>query len=162
MPVHESTVGVLLPGPHMQRVERRQLKTIRSFKEMECLSHELRRQSIGMRRFPFVSKDNIVGAEQTQASVWLRFVNHDLRACRIEYAGPVYFCQQVRVQKMESHGPGVRSAHATEDQGVVSFFSFSHILKLGSGVPNNLEQCAGLGFVDLRLRDSGRMGLRVV
>ena len=47
MPVHEGTVGVFFPRPHVQRVERRQAESVRAFEQVKELSHELRRPDAG-------------------------------------------------------------------------------------------------------------------
>ena len=67
MPVYERAVGILLPRPDMQRVERWEPEAIRSFEQVKELSHELRRSR--MRRIPHVGENQIVGADQSQASV---------------------------------------------------------------------------------------------
>jgi hypothetical protein len=54
MPVHEGAIRILLPRPHMQRVERREPKAIGTLKEVKELSHEFRRTR--MPRIPCVDQ----------------------------------------------------------------------------------------------------------
>ena len=75
VPVHECALGIALPRPDMQRVERRQAEAIGALEQMKKLSHELRRTR--MLRIHASAISNI-GADQFQGSVRLRLVNHDL------------------------------------------------------------------------------------
>src|SRR5882762_11096488 len=68
VPVHERAVGILLPRPDMQRVERREPEAIRTVEQMEKLSHELRR-IIRMFRIPRVGENQKVSAEQSQTPI---------------------------------------------------------------------------------------------
>ena len=43
MPVHERALGILLPRPDVQGVERREPEAVGALEEVEELSHELRR-----------------------------------------------------------------------------------------------------------------------
>ena len=68
VPVHERAIGIVLPGPDMQSVERRQPETIRSFEQVEKLPHELRR-IMRMLRIPRVGENQKVSADQPQTSI---------------------------------------------------------------------------------------------
>ena len=76
MPIHESSIGVLLPRPHMQRVERRKSEAVRCIEQVQQLPHQLRRRS--MRGIPHVLQHQKIRADQPQPPVRCGLVNHDL------------------------------------------------------------------------------------
>ena len=82
VPVDERTVRIVLPCPDVQRVKGRQTETIGRIKQMEQLSHQLRR--CGILCVPRVRDQQIVSANQLERSVGHRFINYDLRTRDIE------------------------------------------------------------------------------
>jgi hypothetical protein len=96
MPVHESTIGVIFPGPDVQSVERRQPKAVGAFKKMKELPHELR-QAFRVLCIPHVGKNQIVGADQLQHPVRRGLINYDLRMSDVNdtaaHKGTVYVMQ---------------------------------------------------------------------
>ena len=68
MPVHERAVGIVLPRPDVQGVERRETEAVGRVEEMKRLSHEL---LAGDEWFLFhvAGENQIVGAGQFHASV---------------------------------------------------------------------------------------------
>ena len=86
MPIHERAVGILLPCPHMKRVERRKSEAIGALEIMKELPHELGRPLSRMSLVPVTCNNQKVGADKLQVAVWHRLVDHDLRARRIYYA----------------------------------------------------------------------------
>ena len=85
MPVYERTVGVLLPCPNVQRIKRRQSKTVRGVEQVKQLAHQFWRIP-WMVLVPHIGEDEEVGSNELSASVWRRFVDHDLRTRRIQHA----------------------------------------------------------------------------
>src|SRR4051812_397946 len=96
----------------MQRVECWEAETIGAFPPMKELSHEFRRPR--MLLVPGVGEKQIIGADQPQAAVWRRLVDHDLRASDVQYTA----LHQSGVYIVESHSPLVGAANATELKGV--------------------------------------------
>src|SRR5262245_36281302 len=86
MPVHECAVRILLPRPHMQRVERRKPEPVRSLEIVEELSHQLWWSAV-VRFVPGVSQHQEVRSGQPRLPVCGRLVDHDLRTGGIEDAG---------------------------------------------------------------------------
>src|SRR5689334_14541346 len=131
MPVHEGSVGVILPGPHMKRVKRGETKAIGAFKIMEELSHELRRALAGMSLVPIAGNHQKVGANQLQMAVRHWFVDHDLRTRGVNDAGSY----KAQIHKMHSHSPGVWSADAAEKKRVSFRLGHRHILEASGVLP---------------------------
>jgi hypothetical protein len=71
VPVHERAIGVLLPRPDMQSVERREPETIGALEQVKKLSHELWR--IRMRFIPRIGEQHIIGADQVLRSHGLTY-----------------------------------------------------------------------------------------
>src|SRR5215472_796096 len=112
MPVHECSIRVFLPGPHMQSVERRQSEAIRSIEEVEKLSHKLWR--VRMRFVPCIGENQKVGSDQLEAAVRHRLVDDDLGTSRVENA----HAHQICVYVMEAHGSRIGAAYAPELQDI--------------------------------------------
>jgi imidazolonepropionase-like amidohydrolase len=108
VPVHERAAGVFLPGPDMQRVERREPEAIGTLEQVKKLSHELRRS--GVLLMPRLRENEIIGADQPQAAVRHRLVNHYLRTRGVQHA----IGDQRQVHEVHPHGPHVGSADAAE------------------------------------------------
>src|SRR6478672_6149673 len=119
----------------MQCVEGIQSKAIRGVEKVKDLSHELRRRA-RMLRIPCARDNEIVGAREFQASVRLRLVEHDLGTINVHdtvaHQGVVYV--------VETHGPKVVSAHATEFKAIPIVFGHPNILKAFGRFPNRLEK----------------------
>src|SRR5215831_10297761 len=84
VPVHECAIGIVLPGPHVERIKRRESETIRAVEQVEKLAHELRRTRV--RRVPCVGNDDKIGPDKTQASTWGRLINHNLGTSGVQNA----------------------------------------------------------------------------
>lgn len=78
MPVHECTVRILLPGPDMQCIERRQAEAVRALEQVKQLSHQFRRT--GMCFIPAIRNHKKIGAGKLEPSARHWFVDDDLRA----------------------------------------------------------------------------------
>ena len=138
MPVHESPVRIVFPGPYVKRVERGQAKTIGAFEIMEELSHELRRALSGMGFVPIGCNHEKVSANQLQMSVRHGFVDDDLRTRGVNDAGG----HEAQVHKMHAHCSRVRSADAAEKKRVSFSFGYRHILETSGVLPNNFQKSA--------------------
>ena len=101
----------------MQRVERREPEAIGALEQMKKLSHELRRLRSRMLLMPGVGKNQIVRADEPQASVRLPLVNHDLGTRRVQYVVE----HKGQVREVESHGAVVGSADAAEQEVMEEF-----------------------------------------
>src|SRR2546429_5093416 len=73
---------------------------------MKELSHELGRPLTRMCFVPVACNHQKVSTDQLQAAVGHRFVDHDLRACRVDFAEPHQFHVQDRksTRLNSSHG----------------------------------------------------------
>src|SRR6266498_3956881 len=136
VPVDERAVGILLPRPDMQCVERREPEAVGAFKQMKELSHKLWRARILC--VPRVGENQIVGADQSQASVWCRLIDHDLGTGGVNYPA----VHQVSVHKVESHGPAVGPADAAELKGIPLRLSHRDILESLGRLLNNSDKRA--------------------
>src|SRR6266481_6534191 len=110
VPIHERAVGIFLPRPHMQRVERWEAEAIGAFEIMKELPHKLWRPLSRMSLIPVACNHQEVGADQLQMAVCHRFIDDDLRTRGVYYAGG----HEGQVHVMESHRSRVGSAHTTE------------------------------------------------
>src|SRR5437016_72599 len=110
VPIHEGTVGVLLPCPHVKRVERWQPEAIRAFEIMEELSHELWRPLPRMSLVPVACNHQKVGANQLQVTVWHRLIDHDLGTPGVDFTEP----HQLHIHEVEPHRPGIWPRDAAE------------------------------------------------
>src|SRR6476659_9154766 len=86
MPVHKCAVWIWLPRPYVKRVEGRQAETIGTLEIMEELPHELGCSLPGMGLVPLIGQYQKISPDQSQTTIWLGFVDHDLRLCGINYA----------------------------------------------------------------------------
>ena len=64
MPVHKRTVRIVLPCPHVQRIERRQAEAIGRLKVLEELSHQLWGAALGMCSIPLAGQDEEIRANE--------------------------------------------------------------------------------------------------
>src|SRR6516162_2486991 len=131
VPVDESALRILLPGPDMERVEGREAEAIRAVEQMKELSHELGRA--GMRLIPRIGENQVVGADQLEVSAGGRLVDYDLGTGGIDDAA-VY---QRSVYIMESHGALVGAGDAAELKGVALGLGHVHILKTLGGLAHD-------------------------
>src|SRR5262245_31673857 len=145
MPVHECAGRVFLPCPHMQCVERRESETVGSFKVMKELSHQLWRG--GVCRIPGLGEHEVVRADQLQASVRLRFVDHDLGARCVQDA----IHHQRKVHEMHAHGARIGTTDAAELQEVSGSLSCLYILealgRLADGFDQSIRLTVGVHLV---------------
>ena len=146
MPVYKCALWILLPSPDMQRVEGRQSKAIWGIEVMKDLSHELRRRA-RMLRIPGAGDNEIVGAGQFQASVRVRFVEHDLGTRNVHDT----VTHEGVIHVVKPHRPKVISAHATEFEAISLVLGRSHILKAFGRFSNTSEKGALLSLLVLRL-----------
>ena len=114
MPVDECTIGIGLPRPDVQRVERRQAETIGPLKIVIELSHELRRALSGMGLVPLIGQNQEIRADELKMAVGLRFINYNLRLGGIDNAA----AYQGQIHVMKAHCPGVGASDATKEQRV--------------------------------------------
>src|SRR5689334_6452725 len=114
MPVHKCSIGILFPGPDVQRIESGKSESIRALEVMKQLSHQLGRA--GVCCIPLGGDNQEVCAGELQMSIWLGFVDHDLGTCRIQDSAT----NQISVHIVETHGTCVWSAHAAKLK-VISF-----------------------------------------
>lgn len=78
MPVNECAVGIWLPRPDVQGIERRQAEAIGAFKVVKELSHKLGRALPWMSFVPGISQYQKICTDQLKVTVGPWFVNHDL------------------------------------------------------------------------------------
>src|ERR1700761_7976246 len=76
MPIHEGTIGIILPSPNVQCVEGWQTEAVGSFKIMKELSHELRWRA-RMLCIPRPSENQIVCTCKFQVSIRLCLVENN-------------------------------------------------------------------------------------
>src|SRR5262245_37050256 len=146
VPIDERAARVLLPGPDVQRIERRQSKSIGTLEQVKELAHQLRRLSV--RGVPRISEDQIVRADQLQTAIGLRLVDHNLRSLRVENTG----ADERSIHVMQTHRAGIGPADASELQHVAFGLGHANILKTLGRVADDLDQRAGLGlFVGRRV-----------
>src|SRR5215472_6942001 len=141
MPVHECSIRVFLPGPHMQSVERRQSEAIRSIEEVEKLSHKLWR--VRMRFVPCIGENQKVGSDQLEAAVRHRLVDDDLGTSRVENAHAHQVCDYV----MEAHGSRIGTAYATELQDIPLSHRGRDIFKTLGRIAHDLHESICLGLL---------------
>src|SRR5262249_23426563 len=120
----------------MQRVEGGKPEAVGTLEQMKELSHELWWTRI--LRVPRVGENQIVGANQSQASVRHRLVDHDLGTRGVNYAG----IHQVSIHKVEPHRPTVGSTYAAELKDIPLRLSYRHILEALGRFANDLDQSA--------------------
>jgi hypothetical protein len=145
MPVYKCALGILLPRPDMQRVKSRQSEAIWGIEKMKDLSHELRRRA-WMLLIPGAGNNEIVGTGQLQASVWVRFVEHDLGMRDVHDTA----AHQGVIHEVKAHCPKVISAHATEFEAIPLVLGHLHVLKAFGRFPNTSEKSALLALLILR------------
>src|SRR5215472_10210237 len=134
MPVHESSVGVLLPRPDMQSVKSRKPKAIGSFEEMEQLTHELR-WAVRMRGIPGISQDNKLDSGKFQAAIRLRLIEHGLWTRRVQHSA----ADQRAIHVVKTHCARIRPAHAAERKLISRTHGDLHILEARSCFPDHLD-----------------------
>src|SRR5215467_9991482 len=134
VPVHERAIGVVLPRPDMQSVERREPEAIGALEQMKKLSHKLWRSR--MRFVPRIGENQIVGADQAEVPAWGRLVDHDLGTGGVQDAA----VHQVSVYVVEPHCPGVGAAHAAELKGIPLRLSHGHVLESLGRFPDNSQK----------------------
>ena len=76
VPVYECAVGIVLPSPDMQGIERRKPEAVGGREQMKELSHEFRRPYLLL--VPRSLEKQIVGASQSRPATRRRLVNYDL------------------------------------------------------------------------------------
>src|SRR5215475_3556880 len=103
VPVYEGAIRIILLSPDMQCIKRRQSKAVGTLKIMEELTHQLGR-AISVLCIPHVGKNQIVSADQFQASIKLRLVDYDLWTRGISDSAT----HKRRIYVMQTHGAGVR------------------------------------------------------
>src|SRR5262249_51798315 len=124
VPVHKGAIGIVLPGPDMQGIERRQPKTVGALKIMKELTHELGR-AIRVLLTPHVGKNEIVSADEFLASVRHRLVDHDLRTSGVNNAAG----HKGSIHVMEAHRARIGSAHTSELQDVAFSLRRRYVLE---------------------------------
>ena len=114
VPVHERAGRILLPSPHVQRVERRQPEAVRGWEVVEQLPHQLRCSGVLGIGVPAVREHQVIRANQLQAAVRHRLVNHDLRLRRIDLA----VADERHVDVVDAHRAAILTADAAKHRRV--------------------------------------------
>src|SRR5215472_13290112 len=109
---------------------------------MKELTHELG-PAILVLCIPHVGKNEIISADEFQASVCCRFVDHDLRTSGVyDTAG-----HKRPIHVMEAHGARVGPAYATELQNIAFPLCHRYILEAFRRVTDDFEEGAGLALL---------------
>src|SRR5207248_6931052 len=131
MPVHKSTVWIVLPCPNVQGVKGGKLKAVWRLEVVKQLSHQLWRTGVG--RIPGIGKNQEIGANQAEPSSRNRFVNHDCWTRGINDA----IGENLSVNEVKPHRPRIGPAYATELKSISFRFSPFYVLKALSGVADD-------------------------
>ena len=110
---------------------------------------------------PVARQNQIVRADQPQASVRERLVDHDLGTRRVQHA----IEDQRKVHVVEAHGTELAAADAAERESIPFPLSHFHVTEALSGFTDDSDQrarlssvmrrCEGLGVCRLRLWEWG-------
>ena len=108
-------------------------------------------------RIPVARQNQIVRADQPQAAVRERLVDHDLGTRRVQHA----IEDQRKVHVVETHGTELAATDAAELESITFGLGHLHVTEALGGLTDDSDQSARLSSVMLRCERPGVCRLRL-